>query len=370
MILSSHLNIYLKTTETCNLNCKHCFTSGSSGVKIFFNPDKIIRFFQALREECPWVKNVRFMFHGGEPLLAPIPDLYRVHEGLKNIFPRTTFGAQTNLTYPLTDAKRQFFKDVLLMDGFGTSWDYDIRFGSTGDRQKQIDLWEENVRTLVADGHYMTMIVSITKKLIEEKEPIEIINYAHSLGFKHILFERITSDGNAKINSDIIPSNREQNSWLHRMFKQSLEHKTYDYIGNMLLSELADAFVHHKHTANRCRVCEQSLLTINATGTIGGCPNTGPVAHWGHIDWPIMESLKSHKRLEAIACESFERNSHCYECPAFEYCNSDCNKLAWDEDNQHCPAPKSIWQQMINEQDIEAYKKLIIGQAERGPHGI
>src|SRR5690606_16773712 len=119
---------------------------------------------------------------------------------------------------------------------------------------------------LVSDGHYLTMIVSITKKLIEEKAPIEIINYAHKLGFKHILFERITSDGNAKLNSEIMPSNKAQDEWLHKMFNQCIEHKTYEYIGNMLISELADAYVNHKHTANRCRICEQSLLTINADG--------------------------------------------------------------------------------------------------------
>lgn len=303
-------------------------------------------------------------------MLAPLPDLYRAYEGLKDLFPKTTFAAQTNLTYPLTEAKRKFFKDVLMRDGFGTSWDYDIRFGSTGNREKQIEMWEENVRTLVADGHYLTMIVSITKKLIEEKEPIDIINYAHQLGFKHILFERITSDGNAKENSQIIPNNRMQDEWLRKMFNQCLKHKTYEYIGNMLMSELAEAFVHHKHTANRCRVCEQSLLTINATGTIGGCPNTGPVEHWGHIDWPVLESLKSKRRLEAIACESLERPSLCYECPAFEYCNSDCNKLAWDEDEKYCAAPKLIWKQMIADRDIDQYKKLIIGLTEKGPHGI
>lgn len=380
MILSPHVNVYLKTTETCNLNCKHCFTSGSNGAKVYFKPDKVIDFFSRLRESAPWVKSIKYLFHGGEPFLAPLEDMYEVYHGLKDIFPETRFGLQTNLIYKLTDEKRQFMKDVLWNDGFGTSWDYDIRFGSTAKsesqraaiREKQIKLWEKNVRTLTQeDDHYMTMIVSITKKLIEEKEPIEIMEYARDLGFKHILFERITSDGNAKINSDVIPENRKQDEWLHRMFNQCIEHKTYEYIGNMLMSELAEAYVNHNHTANRCRVCEQSLLTINATGTIGGCPNTGPVDHWGHIDWSIQENMNSKKRLYTISCERFERNPLCYECPAFEYCNSDCNKLAWDENNTYCAAPKKIWHQMMNDNDIETYKKLIIKTPpSEAPHGV
>ena len=373
MILSPAITVYLKTTETCNLNCCHCFTSGANGKKIYFSPEKTIEYFQRLKRDCPWVKKIRYMFHGGEPLLAPLEDLYRVHDGLKDIFEDTTFGIQTNLVYPMSEEKREFFKKILLKDGFGTSWDYDIRFGSTGEhlKEKQMQLWEKNVQTLVADGHYLTMIVSITRKLIEEKEPIEIINYAHELGFKHILFERITADGNAKINRDIVPENHSQDAWLHKMFNQTLEHKTYLKIGNMLMSEVAEAFVNHNHVGNRCRICEQSLLTINADGTIGGCPNTGPVEHWGHIDWPIQDSLRSKKRLAQISCESLERNPLCFTCPAFEYCNSDCNKLPWDgEQNSYCAAPKQIWKQMMRDRDIELYRNLIIGSQGVSAHGV
>lgn len=379
MIISPHINVYLKTTETCNLNCKHCFTSGANGAKIYFNPDKVIDFFARLRKECGWVRSARFMFHGGEPMLAPVESLYKAYNGLKELFPEVRFGMQTNLVYKLTDEKRQFMKDVLFDDGFGTSWDYDIRFGSTAPNENvkariadaQRKLWEENVKKLTfEDGHYLTMIVCITKQLIENMEPIEIMNYAISLGFKHILFERITSDGNAKLNSDIIPNNRQQDEWLHKMFNQCIEHKTYEKIGNMLMSEIAEAFVYKNHTANRCRSCEQSLLTMNATGTIAGCPNTAPSEFWGHIDWSIQENLASKRRLKAIACERFDRNPLCYECPAFQYCNSDCQQLAWDENETYCAAPKKVWKQMIKDNDVESYKKLIIGAKTGGPHGV
>ncbi len=377
MILSPNINVYLKTTETCNLNCAHCFTSGSNGKKIFFSPDKVISFFKKLKVECPWVSDVRFMFHGGEPFLAPINDLYKTYYGLKDIFKNTSFALQTNLVFPLTDDKRKFLKEVMLDYGFGTSWDYDIRFGSNASsshssslREKHIKLWEDNVRSLVADGHYLTMIVSMTKKLLIEKEPIEVINYAENLGFKNILFERITSDGNAKNNSEIIPQNYLQDAWLHKMFNQTIESKAYERIGNMLVSELAEAFVNHNHTGNRCRSCEQSLLTINADGTIGGCPNSAPVDFWGHIDWSIDESLRSKKRLSLMSCERFERNPLCYSCPAYEYCNSDCNKLAWDENETYCPAPKKIWHQMMADKDLGTYRKLILDVVQVAAHGI
>ena len=371
MNLSSSLNIYLKTTETCNLNCSHCFTSGSNGQKIFFKPGNVIDFFKRLRKEYPSVNSIRYMFHGGEPFLAPLESMYEAYEGLKGIFPNTSFGMQTNLVFKLTDKKRLFLKDVLFEDGFGTSWDYDIRFGSQkkGDetfRLKQIELWENNVKTLIhEDKHYMTMIVSITSRLIKEKEPIEIIKYAQSLGFQNILFERITSDGNAKKNSDIIPTNRDQDEWLYKMFMQSLEHKTYEYIGNMLLSELVEGYLNLNHVGNRCRVCEQSLLTINADGSIAGCPNTGPVNYWGHIDWSVKDSIESKKRQNVIGCEKFDRNPLCFSCPAFAYCNSDCHQLSWDEEGSYCAAPKKVWHKMINEKESESYKKLLLSNSDK-----
>lgn len=364
MILSPSVTVYLKTTETCNLNCSHCFTSGSNGKKIYFRPKKVIDFFQRLREEAPWVKTIRYIFHGGEPLLAPVDSLYETYEGLKNIFPETTFGLQTNLVFPLTPEKKDFLNKVIKPYGFGTSWDYDIRFSS----ERHLQLWEQNVRELLAEDHYMTLMVSITKKLIQEKGPGEVIEYATSLGFQNILFERITSDGNANENLEILPANADQDRWLHQMFQETIEKKYYDRIGNMLLGELAEAYLSHKHGGNRCRTCEQSLLTINADGSIGGCPNTAPKDFWGHIDLPIMESFKSQKRAKLISCEKFERNPLCYTCPAFEYCNSDCNKLRWEGD--YCAAPKLIWKEMMAKKDNTRYRNLLLKHSHEAAHYV
>lgn len=368
MHLTSNPIFYIKTTETCNLNCKHCFTSGSLGKKIFFNPQKTIDFFRRLLVSNPQIRQAKFLLHGGEPLLAKISLIEEFCDEIIKLYPQSSFAMQTNLVFPLTAEKRQFMQKYLYNSGFGTSWDYDIRFGSTSNHPEnfeqlknfQLKTWEQNVKTLIGeDNHFMTMIVSITKKLIQEKEPIEILQYAKSLGFQNILFERITSDGNAKLNSDIIPSNEEQDTWLYKMFKQTFEYKSYKYIFNMFLSEIAQGYLNHGHVGNRCRNCEQKILTINADGSIGGCPNTAPTGYWGHIDWPVSESLTSAKRLDTIACERFERNVLCYTCDALPYCNSDCHQLAWDQDNSYCPAPKKIWKEMMQENNVEKYKLLL-----------
>ena len=47
-LLPDNIMIYLKTTETCQLDCAHCFTSGRSGKKVFFNVNNVKSFFDQI----------------------------------------------------------------------------------------------------------------------------------------------------------------------------------------------------------------------------------------------------------------------------------------------------------------------------------
>ena len=59
------LMVYLKTTDTCQLNCNHCFTNGSNGKKGFFDVPKTIEFFHKLKEYRPYLRTGNISFHGG-----------------------------------------------------------------------------------------------------------------------------------------------------------------------------------------------------------------------------------------------------------------------------------------------------------------
>lgn len=351
MIISDTVQVYLKTTETCNLNCDHCFTSGSKGAKIYFNPDTSFRFMDNLFSSKNF-KYKRILFHGGEPMLAPIEDMRKFHSSIKSKYPETKFGIQTNLVYNLNNQKLKFLNDLFIEEGMGTSWDHDIRFSSI----KQRLLWESNVRTLVAEGHNISVMVSISKSLVKDLEPVDVIQYLADLGVQHVLFERITSNGNAVLNPEIQPQNKDLDAWLLRMYEQTIEFNLNDRIHNMFLDEIATTYVSRIHSGNRCRNCEQSLITINADGTISGCPNSAPEEFWGNINWSIEDNLKSKKRLHTIACE-LKRNDNCLTCPVNSICNGDCHRLPWQGDI--CAAPKSLMIKMKNENKIKDYEKLI-----------
>jgi radical SAM protein with 4Fe4S-binding SPASM domain len=351
MIFSDTVQIYLKTTETCNLNCDHCFTSGSKGKKIFFNVEKSLDFVDRLFAHKKF-KYKRILFHGGEPMLAPIKDMKEFYASIKDKYPETFFGIQTNLAYTLTDERLNFLNELFIKEGMGTSWDHRIRFDSI---ERQL-LWERNVRLLVDHGHNISVMVSMNKALLQDFEPIDIIQYLADLGVKHILFERITSNGNAKLNTEIHPENKDIDAWFLKMYEQTIEHNLYDRIHNMFLEEIANTYVSRIHSGNRCRNCEQSLITINADGTISGCPNSAPEEYWGNIEWSLQDNLTSKKRLYTMACE-LKRNDNCITCPVNSICNGDCHRLPWQGDI--CAAPKSLMIKMKNENKIEDYQKLI-----------
>jgi len=349
MILPNMAQIYLKTTETCNLNCRHCFTSGSKGRKIFFNVDKTLDFFKRLAQDCPWIKGLNIVYHGGEPMLAPLKDITRFREECLSIFPQSNFSLQTNLVYKLTPPIKEFF---LSLGAFGISWDYDIRF----EYQAQKDLWEENINQLKEMNLRLTMVVSMSRKLLAEKRAIQIVEYAYNKGFKHILFERITSNGNANENPDIIPSNKDADAWMYDMYQDTLEGKWYDKIDNMMLSTFAEGIYSKNSVATACRVCEQTMLTINADGTVSGCPNSAPEYNWGNISQPVFDLLKSSARIKSITCET-ERNPLCYTCEYLPMCNGGCHQLAWEKDI--CPAPKKIFNEGLK--NSKNFEVLVYG---------
>ena len=46
-----------------------------------------------------------------------------------------------------------------------------------------------------------------------------------------------------------------------------------------------------------CRDCEEKLYTINADGTLSGCPNAAPEEQFGHIN----QDIKTHTNMNKIA---------------------------------------------------------------------
>jgi radical SAM protein with 4Fe4S-binding SPASM domain len=321
---------YLKTTETCNLNCKHCFTNGTSGPKIYWDYEKLsnwINSFPLTSEDT-----LHCEFHGGEPFLVDVSEMQYVYNTCNK--PNIGWGATTNLVYKLKQEHIDFIKGPL--EGrLGTSWDPKIRF----ENDKQQALWLKNITTLIAEGVDIKLFISVTKDTIAI-EPIYLLTWIKSLGVKEVSFERLTGNGSALLHKDIFPSNLEQDAWFLKMHQQSELYNARSWFDNEFLESVYSKFESGFIKGGTfCRDCEEKIFTINADGGVSGCPNSAPEFQFGHIDDTIHDLINSPRRLENMACEK-SRNPLCYSCEVFEYCGGDCHQLDW-QDNI-CGAPKSL----------------------------
>ena len=338
------LMIYLKTTETCNLNCLHCFTSGTKGAKIYWDHVKVADWLKRLHVETANAPHVHLEFHGGEPFLADISSMQYVYDQCQDLWASRSWGITTNLTYKLTQDKIDFIMGPLGAR-IGTSWDPDIRFASP----KQYDLWRKNLQTLIDLGVEVKLFVSVTRGTVA-MEPIDLLEWIRDLGVTDLALERLTMNGSARENLHIFPTNLEQDQWFLKMHHQILEYDARSWFSNEFMESIYAKFeIGFTNGATFCRDCEEKLFTLNADGTISGCPNSAPEHQFGHINDDIVSLLTSPQRLENISCER-ARDPRCYTCEVFEYCNSDCHQLEW-QDNV-CGAPKSLMKALASPKRI------------------
>jgi radical SAM protein with 4Fe4S-binding SPASM domain len=335
--LGNDLMFYIKTTETCNLNCDHCFTNGKNGRKIYFHPESIADWCNRVKQYQPNA-TAHFEYHGGEPFLAPIEDMWKFYNLTQEYWPDASYGITTNLVHKLTPAKLEFIEKVL-NNRIGTSWDPNIRF----ENQKQIDLFENNIKLLLDRGCTIKLFVSLTRDCVNI-EPIKLLEYVKGLGVQEMDIERVTSNGLATKNLTVFPSNIEMQEWFLKMHEQMIEHDARHWFHNGFMENVYAKFEKGFTKAGTfCRDCEQKLFTINADGTIAGCPNSAPTDAWGHVMDDVAKSLNAPKRCGIIA-EELSRDPRCYDCPVYKYCGGDCHQLAWEGDI--CPAPKLLMKKL------------------------
>ena len=110
---------YLKTTETCQLNCKHCFTSGINGKKIYFDHFKTIDFIKRFRQYFNKdTDTIHLEFHGGEPFLAPVSHMNKVYEECKDLWPNMSWGITSNLVFKLKEEHLKKIPSDMLIEQF------------------------------------------------------------------------------------------------------------------------------------------------------------------------------------------------------------------------------------------------------------
>lgn len=315
--------IYVKTSDTCNLHCDHCFTNGRNGGKVRWDVEATIAWIDDFIAHYPDDESITLILHGGEPLLAPIDDLEHFvayYERRPNVGITIT----TNLVLKLDDRKLALLRRI----GFvGTSWDVGVRF----ETPTQKALWEKNVELLRKEGIPRCVFVSVNTELVN-MDILDFLNEMHEVGPENIKLERLTLDGNALRNPAIFPDNEVQDNWFVEVYRHYSDPQfhwnfsigTLDIIEEKLNTQIVK-------TDTNCRNCEQNLVTMNADGTLAGCPNTAASRKHATINDDVDTFLTSDGRLAEITHE-LDFHPNCLQCDVFHLCGGDCHQLPWQGD--------------------------------------
>ena len=204
--------IYIKTTESCQLRCKHCYIGDFRNKKVLFNEVDTVKwlknYFSLTNTD---EKDVLISFHGGEPFMCPLPKLKYVTNALN-----CTFNATTNLVFPLDRNKIDFittkFIDPMIKKPYiKTSWDVNIRFLNLAQRRQ----WEENIKLLKENNVVVHVIVCLTNHTLNIN-PLKLYRYMEDLGVDILSFERLTE--NTTSNKELIPNYKDQDDWLYKAY--------------------------------------------------------------------------------------------------------------------------------------------------------
>lgn len=328
--------IYIKTTESCQLKCKHCYIGDARLRKQFFNEVETATWlhkwidYNKLNE-----KDLLISFHGGEPMICPEYKIKHICEQ----FPNATFNTTTNLVYKINDEKRDLFFNYFIDKSINkpltkTSWDYKIRFSN----EEEEKLWKDNVKYLIDNGVFIQVIVCLTSLLINEVNPDDFLRMFKELNVNTISFERLTA--NTTEDKYLIPDYKKQDDWIYELYKVNEEKY---HISLAIVNDIINA-INGNFLGCRERKCMQNVITINANGTIGGCPNTALCNNFGDIHTEPQKLAFSSCRLCSIHNEE-QRNPNCYVCDLYNICNGDCHQLSWQDDI--CPAPKKLIRELL-----------------------
>lgn len=315
-----HKTIYIKTTGTCNLNCKHCFTNGKNGDKTQFDPKVTSAWVSSFIDKYPKGTHYHMEFHGGEPFLVPLD---RLKEFADNFIdnPDVSIGATSNLTFKIRDELIDFIK-TYMSSRIGTSWDHWIRWSN----EKQFNLWKSNLELLKGHGIDIKLMVSVSRTLVS-KSPDWFIDQLESFAVDEVALERLTHDGSAMTNDSIFPDNEEQDNWYLELYKRYKERNprvritTLDIIERKLKTNLVKV-------DTNCRNCEQNLVTINSDGSLSGCPNAAAELHHATLEDGVDAFLSSDGLVNEVVKE-LSWNEVCTSCKVFDLCGGDCHRLPW-----------------------------------------
>ncbi len=321
------MQIILKLTTACNLNCVYC-SEGDCELKIL--PKEI--FFKLVDELPPVLeqlqsKDAEFLFHGGEPTLYGREDLKNLIDYAKNNLSdyKVRFLMQTNGTL-IDEDWIKFFKEENIsvgvsLDGYSELHDKNRR---TKNDEPTAEKILQNLRLMRESGlNYGTLMV---------------LNSAENVDIDKLFNFICENDLQPKIHSVIAcgrAANRKDSSEVYEMWveimKKLLEKTLAEETPRIIqpLDEILNSIL-GVEDIRECSFngsCGKNFISLYPDGEVGFCgrDNLARYLTYGNLkEKSLLELYNSANAKKIRARQEFLKNHDCKNCSDWKLCHGGC----------------------------------------------
>lgn len=314
-----NLTVLLEPTAECNLRCRHCYHAKTNYVKNRMSISTLNKFLKCV---AGYYKDVKIIWHGGEPLLMDY-DFFKEAYAVLGKFSsehgiRFRFGVQTNGTLLNDDLIELFAKANTHI-----SISFDGRYNNVL-RQDTSEV-EYVIEKLKNRGINFSCISTISSANVHHMK--EMYEYFKGLAIS-VKFNPIYPDGAATENNDYLITKED---WAHN-FMELFEYWYNDIDCNIQLISCMEVLKKYLISYYGCLggVCLYRYLAINSYGDLYPCgrliSDDFKLANIDALN-DIREAFISSKYSELSRVASI-RADKCKACKWFSRCHSGCNASA------------------------------------------
>lgn len=316
------MQIILKVTTACNLNCSYC-SEGDRAVERM--PEEI---FYKLVDELPELieydgkKSAEFLFHGGEPMLYGREALKRLIDYARGRLDGydITFLMQTNGTL-IDDDWIKFFKAEeigvgISLDGYPEIHD---RYRRTKDDRPTAELIIKNIEKLRAEGLNVGTLM-VLNSAVDADRLYDFIR-EHDLQPK---IHPVIACGRALGHENVYDA-------YVGVMKRLLERTLLDENSKIIqpLDEICNALL-GLAPMGECSFngsCGRSFICVYPDGAVGFCGRDNATRHltYGNLrEQSVLELYRSTNAEKIRARQEYLRKNDCKGCAEWELCHGGC----------------------------------------------
>ena len=374
------MQIILKLTTACNLNCVYC----SEGDK----PAEILPAEIFYRLELPALtSDAEFLFHGGEPMLYGRENLQNLIDYARKTFPAARFLMQTNGTL-IDDAWIDFFRANNI--GVGISLD---GYAEIHDKNRRTKTGEPTAEKILANLekmrgaglHVGTLMVMNAAENVDADKLFDFIR-ANNLQPK---IHPVIACGRAAARTD---AGNVYAAWVEVM-KKLLARAFADRETEIIqpLDETINAIlgISPMHECSFNGSCGRNFICVYPDGEVGFCGRDNFARHlaYGSLREKTLAELYNSTNAEKIRARQEYLKSHdCKNCADWDLCHGGCafeavnafgtldakypncearkNFIAWLKSDGLKMLKAALVREKIRRRQILSAKKKILGELE------